>query len=189
MKRLLAAFFLTLASLSVVAGPGQQMLLGVAPVAAPSGTAWVSTVTAGTPRSNYTGTVGCNILVGVSNITVTHIGRWVLSGNSGTHTVYIAASDGSVVDQVSINTSGATANAFKYVALGSPITLTAATTYYVMTLEANMGDQFLDDDTTITTTGVAVLVFSAFGTTVGGSITDNTAGTTYGAVSFKYSSP
>ncbi len=190
MKRLLAAFFFTLASLSLVAGPGQQMLIAVGPAATPppAGTAFITGQSLGTPRSNFTAELGCVIVVGGSNITVTQLGRWVISGNSASHLLKIRkASDASVVGSVSVNTSGATTGAFLYGTLGSPITLNASETYYLLSEETNMGDEWYDNDTTVTSTAVASV--DSAGYYDGTLHAPGSAGQTYVLVSFKYSSP
>jgi hypothetical protein len=96
--------------------------------------------------------------VGGSPLNVTALGRYVISGNGGTHTLkLVSASNGADVpnSSVSVSLSGATAGQFKYAALGSPITLSANTSYYVVSQESSGGDQWADDTTSVTTSGVA----------------------------------
>ena len=87
---------------------------------------------------------------------VTSLGRWVVSGNSASHAVSLYLSTGggagTLLGSVTVATSGATAGQFAYVALGTPVTLSAGNTYFLMSLESNGGDQWYDDDTTYTLT-------------------------------------
>jgi len=151
-------------------------------------TNWVTGTTAGTVRNNYTGFVGMKFTTGSSSVTVKALGRWIVSGNTGSHTVKLTlASTGVDVSggSVTVNTSGQTAGAYAYVNLSSPITLPANTAYYLTTNETNAGDSWLDANTTLTTTGVASCnnaEYYASGWVAGNS----TANTSFGAVSFQY---
>lgn len=113
----------------------------------------------GTSRNNFDGSVGCKFTPS-STITVTSLGRLVLAGNSATHVVYIVNTDGSILVQQTIPTSGITANTYSYVAI-TPTTLVSGTTYYLQQLEVNGGDSWYDDSGTITTTAVGTISFSA----------------------------
>jgi hypothetical protein len=153
-----------------------------------SSTAFVTGQTLGSLRNDYSNWVGFRFTVGSSNITVGELGRWVVSGNSGAHTVkLVLASTGADVSggSVSIATSGATAGQFKYVALGSPVTLLANTTYYIVSQESNGGDQWYDLNTTLTSTSVATINSPVYGST-GAWNTPSGAGKGYVPVSFKY---
>jgi Domain of unknown function (DUF4082) len=118
--------------------------------------------TLGSQRDGYTGTVGFKFTTTYA-ITVTALGRWVVSGNSGTHTVALYNSSCSSLGSVSVATSGATAGQFKYVNLGTPVALVTGT-YYVMSSETNGGDQWYDDNTTVTTSAVGSVTGSVDGT-------------------------
>ena len=159
-------------------GAIQQIVLAeVAPVAGPSGTPFILTQTPGTVRNDFTGCVGFIFTVGASPITITALGRWVVSGNSGTHVVYITDGSTNIIASASINTSGATPGAYKYVAI-TPVVLTNAFTYSVYSAETNAGDQWYSDDTTIdsTTGGIGTIVGAQGNTTVPPSLPNNFAG-------------
>ena len=113
-----------------------------------SGTAFVTgQATLGALRNDFTGWVGFKFAVGSSAITVNQLGRWVVSGNGGTHSVrLVRVSDHAVLGSVSVDTAGAPAGAFKYVNLGTPITLAANTAYYIMSQETNGSDQWYDGE-------------------------------------------
>jgi hypothetical protein len=118
------------------------------------------TTLSSTSRNDYSGWVGSQIVVGTSPLVVTDLGRWIKSGNSGTHTVkLVRAVDGIDVPggSVSVTTSGATAGQYKYVTLANPVVLEASATYYLMSQEAASGDTWYDWDTTLSAaTGVTI---------------------------------
>src|SRR4051812_29003657 len=98
----------------------------------PTGTGFVTSQTLGTLHSDFTGYAGMQVVVGASPITVTALGRMMVSGNTGTHTVkLVKASDGSDVTggSVTISMSGGTAGQYRYATLASPVTLSAGATY------------------------------------------------------------
>lgn len=153
------------------------------------GTAFVTGQTLGTSRTDggdyFT---GFKMTIGASNVTVSELGRYTTSGSSGTHSIYIASSDGTIVVSGSINAS-AGANAMLFVSV-TPTVLTAGQDYWVLCQEVSGGDTFYGDDTTVTTTAVATVTHSAYVATSGGSPTTNVSGErSYGPVSFKYTSP
>lgn len=133
--------------------------------------------TLGSLRNNYGLGVGFYFTVGATDITVTHLGRWVVSGNSETHVVTLydgtdVATDG--IGNVTVDTNGATPAEFVYEALASPVTLTSGNTYYLMSLENNGGDEwYTDSGTHPTTTGDATLVGACYD--AGGMINPSTA--------------
>lgn len=131
-----------------------------------TGTEVITGQTLGTLRNDTDLRCGFELLVGASPITVVQLGRWVVSGNSGTHTVRITDVSGNTLTNgtASINTSGATAGQIKYVTLGTPVVLSAATNYCILSDEVNGGDQFYDVDTIITTTAVITPVTGAYST-------------------------
>ena len=64
-----------------------------------------------TLRNDQSTNVGFQVVIGASDITVTQLGRWVVSGNSQSHTLYVFNNSCSVVASVAVNTSGAPAGA------------------------------------------------------------------------------
>lgn len=139
----------------------------------------------GTLRNNFSGIVGFKFTVGAANITVTDLGRWVPSGNSGSHTIYLTDASGTVLASVSVNTSGQPV-AYLYGSI-TPTVLTAAAAYCIISQETSSGDQFYDDDTTLTSTADITVTTSCYTTSVGGSISTSTGGLhSYGPSNFKY---
>jgi sugar lactone lactonase YvrE len=98
-------------------------------------------------RNNYPGFLGMQIAVGSTPVIVSQLGRWVVPGNHQTHIVkLVTASTGIDVagGSVSLRLSGATSGQYAYVALTSPITLLANTSYYVVSQEFVGGDAWYD---------------------------------------------
>lgn len=145
-------------------------------------------VTSGAPsgslRNNFPGAVGFRFATDTNGMTVTHLGRWVFSGNSGTHTVRLLNATG-VVASVSINTSGASVG-WNYVSI-TPVALPGSTTYILSTEETSGGDQW-GESAAITTTSEAGSVFSAFsGLPLDFAFyADASANQSYGGVNLKY---
>ncbi len=154
-------------------------------------TTFVTSQTPGPLRNNFTGFVGMRVDVSTSPISVTEIGRFVCSGNSGTHTVkFVRASDGVDIagGSVSIATSGTAAGKFAYAKLSTPVTLAANTSYYLVTQETASGDQWYDVATTVTTTSAGVVKSAAWGYGNGSWFVYGGVGQCYGPVDFKYTS-
>lgn len=142
----------------------------------------------GTARNDSDLEHGFKFTVGSNAITVTHVGRWVISGNSGSHTVTIYNSSGTSMGSASVNTSGATAGKYAYAALGTPIALSASTSYYILSSETNAGDQFYNYNTEVNAAPIDGTVdFAAYKS---GTITDiGSAGNSYGPLNFRYYVP
>lgn len=151
----------------------------------------IASFTAGTTRADSQTGVGFNFTP-AANMTVRSLARWVISGNSGTHTVtlYCCASgaSGTILGSVSINTSGATTGAFDFVTLGTPVSLTAGTEYYLMSAEG--GDTWYDETAFVFSTPSD---FSSSGSEFingGAGFTQNTAGLhTFVGLNFQYTKP
>ncbi len=149
-----------------------------------------TTFITGTPseplRNNFTGVVGCKITIGSSPLTITHVGRWVVSGNTGTHRVYIASNLGVIITDtlVDVDTLGAPASAFKYVALLNPVVLSSGVEYFLVSEELSSGDQWHEESVIIHSSD-ATINFSAYGD-YGGALTTGASGRSYVPPNFKY---
>src|SRR5438477_4185208 len=99
--------------------------------------------------------VGFQFTVGAVPMTVSSLGRWVVSGNSGSHTVQLFNADGTAISggSVTVNTAGQPAGQFAYTPLANPVTLSANTTYVLMSQETVSGDQWYDYVDTLITVG------------------------------------
>jgi hypothetical protein len=143
----------------------------------------------GTPRNDYTGFVGMGLTVGAQPLVVRRLGRMVLSGNNGTHQMKIV--DGATKADVpgsaiTLNIAGAPAGMFAYAPLAAPVTLNAGADYYLISQELAGGDQFLDSNTTVTTTAVVSKVYAVNGDGAGNYTTSPTPGTIYGPLDLQY---
>lgn len=107
-------------------------------------TSFVASYITFTPRSNYSDYVGYCFTVGSSDLQVTDVGRWKISGNSGTHTVKITTrTSTTALTSGSVDTTTGSAGGFVY-ASATPYTLTAGGQYCIMSLETSGGDQWYD---------------------------------------------
>jgi hypothetical protein len=153
---------------------------------------YVSSMTLGTLRNNYSGFVGMKVIVGSNPITVTELGRIFVAGNVGTHVVKLvnAASGADVAGaSVSVTMTGGTPGQFKYTALNSPIVLSGGGNYYLVSEETTGGDFWYDYNSTVTTAPVATDLTAIYGS--GGAVWNpiGLAGQTFGPVDFKYQNP
>ncbi len=112
-----------------------------------TGAAIVTGVTAGTAVNTHSGFqwdgyVGMKFTTGANGLTVSQLGRYVVSGNTQTHDLKLvdAATATDVPNSVvTVATSGATAGTFAYAALSANVTLQANHTYLLLSHEGNGG--------------------------------------------------
>src|SRR5262249_32237160 len=133
----------------------------------------------------FPGWLGMEFTTGSSAVSVSQLGRWVVAGNSQSHTLELVdAATGSVLASTTLNTAGQTAGQFAYASLSSPVTLAANHTYYLVSMEDSGGDAWYDSDTVVTAMNLGITVnsgvFNEFGIT--GWNFNGVAGSTYGAV-------
>ena len=157
----------------------------------------------GSPRNNYTGWAGMQIMVGPNPIIVTQLGRIVAATNSGVHEVKIVepattpvpgvpVAGNDVVPPVSVTTvvevSQANVGTFAWTPLPQPLTLKANTIYFIVSSETDGGDLFYEEQP-VPTTAVAALQRSIFTETMGpdaGKYKGANAGRCFVPVSFRY---
>jgi hypothetical protein len=157
---------------------------------APASTSWITSSPATGTRNDQSLALGCLFAVGGASITVTHLGRWVVSGNSATHRVAITSispNPPTVLADATIVTSGATAGAFAYAALGTPVVLSASTSYRIYSNETSGADYFYSIGT-FTVTGVATVTNGCFSTNQStfNDPSESTAGKIFVPCNFKY---
>jgi len=120
---------------------------------------FVQSVTAGTPHNDFTGSVGMQIAVGGSPITVRGLCRYVLSGNSQVHNVHIAnVATGIDVASAQVATAGVPANSNACTLFYPPVALAANSGYFVVSDETSGGDTWYGQNTTVTSSSVATVV-------------------------------
>ena len=105
----------------------------------------------GTSRNNFDGVVGCKFTA-TANITVTSLGRLVLSGNTQTHVVYLMTSSGIEITEATIPTTGIIADTYNYIAI-TPVALVSGTSYYLVSTEVNGGDSWYETAAVAVSTG------------------------------------
>ncbi len=152
----------------------------------PAGTEFITSVTLSTLRSDFGGCVGFVFTVGASPITVSELGRWVVSGNSQSHDLYLVNSAGAVLGTVNVNMAGATPGTFKYGTLSSPVVLSSATQYGIMSKEENGLDQWYDISP-VTNDPAGNTVLAAYQLGVGLPITTFLSDVIYVPTNFKFS--
>jgi len=150
------------------------------------GIKFVTAVTPGTLRNDYSGWVGMNIVVGPAPVIVNSLGRMVAPGNTGAHTVKIVDANGNDLPgaAVQVATAGATAGTFVYGALQAPVVLTGGNSYSILTQETAGGDQFYNSDTSAQTVGAALLNGPEYGTGAPFNFIGDTVGNMFGPVDF-----
>ena len=142
--------------------------------------------TPGTPRNNYASPVGFKFTVGSTPITVTQLGVWVYSGNVNTHVIGLyPGACGAALGTVTVNMSGATAGDYLWGVLGTPIALSASTTYGVAATFSDLSDNWSENNCSVTPSADINSVMqgtdpvSGWGNVGGSNIT-------YGLPNFKY---
>jgi hypothetical protein len=137
------------------------------------GTPFITAVTSCTPRNNFSDAVGMAFTI-VTPVTVQSLGRYILSGNSQVHGMFIYYNDGSnhptVLATASVDASTGTPNTFLYSNLKAPVVLpvvTAGAYYTLVSVETSGGDSWCDNNGTISITGVATGVTTAIKGLVG----------------------
>lgn len=139
----------------------------------------------GTARHDFTGSPGVVVTVGAAPVTVTDIGRWVIAGNNQSHTLRIYDLSDADIGNVTVNTSGAPSAAFLYGALGTAVMLAASSVYLICSDETFNGDDWSNNDATITWGSDFSTAYSGY--FAFGSLNQNfDTGHSYGPIDFKY---
>ena len=132
-------------------GPGSYGPVNLT-FASGSGNGLLTTASPGTIRNNFTGNVGMRYTTSTVPYNVSAVGRYFVSGNSGSHTVGIyRSSDGSLIASCVVAMAGGSVDSlgFKYCSLSTPAVLAASTSYYVATSETSGGDSWSDDNSSV----------------------------------------
>ncbi len=124
-----------------------------------------------------------------TTVTVTQLGRWVITGNNQTHTLRIYSDTGTSLASVVVDCNGATAGQFLYGTLAVPYDLQPNTYYYITSSEVSGGDQWYSNGgTNLTWTAVGSNLTSGY--VEGGVVHNNSDNSrSLGPVSFQYSAP
>ena len=138
-------------------------------------------------RNNAGFNVGMKVTIGAAGCTVSKIGRMIHTGNSQTHSLSIFNAAGSSLGAITINAALGTPGSFLYGTLGTPIVLSASTSYYFYSAENSGGDTWANTwgSASVTYTSIASAMQNAYnqgsGNTDGGSSNDP-----YGPLDFVY---
>jgi uncharacterized Fe-S cluster protein YjdI len=138
-------------------------------------------------RNDFGGWVGMKLTVGSSPLAVSSLGRICVAGNSQTHTVkFVNANDGSDVAgaSASLNMAGCSAGHFVYGTV-NVVTLTAGTSYYLVSQEIYGGDRWYDFGKVAS--AAAAVVNSSVYSYAGNWIPINPGATSYVPPDFQYS--
>lgn len=128
-----------------------------------------------------------------ATITVTHLGRYKSSGDSGTHNLVLITTDYpyTLLSSVAVNMSASPdADGYVYAALSTPIVLSTGggpRPYAVVSQEGDASDHFRDFDTIVTPCG-DINIYDAFyiDPTLSFPGHSGSTGNSYGPVNFKY---
>ncbi len=163
-----------------------------------SGQNYILTQTLGTPRNDADGWFGLNFATAGNTPQVMSLCRWKISGNSQVHNLYLYRYvDGSSDVQIAaatVDLSAGSVGTYICSAGGSglPATLLVSTTYYVISQEANAGDQFynwVDSTADSFTSGVGTFGGAMESSMLGTSTLDAPGPAVYGIVNFTVSPP
>jgi len=159
-----------------VAGSGDYLAVPGKPL--------ITSQTLGTLRNNFGDALGCGFTVGSSAVVVSALGRWVVSGNSGSHLLFIADFSGTTIGTATINTSGLPVG-YNYVNIDQGlITLQADSFYYLQSVEVSGGDFWYNVDTTPTVD--SRFAYSGAFDRVGGTLTFSDTSGIYGPVNLLF---
>lgn len=133
-----------------------------------TGNAGVLTPTTfGTVRNDFTGRIGGQFRNNTGGpITITAIGRWMLTGNNQSHAVTLRGThEGSmewtgyntIIESVSINMAGGTPGTFRYVDLTTPAVIPNLHYFFVISAESEGGDTWYDANGVVPTATNIVL--------------------------------
>lgn len=109
----------------------------------------IKTIAPGPSRNDFAGYVGLNFQA-VRDLTITHLGRYVLGGNNQVHQVTLRdITGGAPLATANIDCNGATSGQFKYEAI-APVTFPAGHSGVISSEEFFGGDIWYDFALTIT---------------------------------------
>ncbi len=109
-------------------------------------TALITGFNPGSARNNFSGWVGMKFGVGPISLSVGSLGRIYVPGNTGSHVVKLVRADSVDVPggAVTVSMASGSVGQFTYGQLAAPITLSANTSYFLVSAEAAGADQWYD---------------------------------------------
>lgn len=143
--------------------------------------AFVTGQTLGALRSNFTGRLGIVTDLTYADVMITHLGRWMVAGNTQSHTLALHNQGGDIqFASTVLNMSGKTPGAMAYQPLQYGYVVPNGQYMHITSTEVSGGDQWYDLHN-FTSTGI----FNLFGNSVN-LVMNYAPGSTYGPVDFKY---
>jgi hypothetical protein len=149
-----------------------------------------SSPVAASALNSFDGTIGWTATT-TANISITQIGRWIVSGDNQMHTLYVYAgprATPALLGSVVINAGGAAPGQYLYATLAMPISVPSGTIIAVMSSEVSGGDQWYDKESYIWT-GDFSGTLCAYSAGDGFSINTGPALQAYIPVNIKYTVP
>ena len=144
---------------------------------------WVTSTPTVSTQNNFSGWVGCRLEVGASDINITHLGRWIVSGNTDIHEIAIWDAAGTQkLASANIDTTEHSAGTFGFATCS--YTLLANTQYRIGSKEVSGGD-FWHSRQFYSTSAAASLVAPVFGVSNMTSQAGNNP-EIFGPVNFRY---
>jgi len=157
--------------------------------ATPGVTPFVTLVTPGGLRNDFTGWVGMAVQMN-DDVIVTQLGRLVLANNVGTHDVQIVdpGQANAVVAKVALSMPAGPIGEFAYGPVTPPVTLMKNRLYYFVTHEDNGGDNFYNINGLVVSTSPIGTILSAVYNTLAPDtyVLYGSNNQTYGPVNFTY---
>jgi hypothetical protein len=149
---------------------------------------FVTDFVAGTERAGEDSWFGFAFVVGAGGITVHKLGRFYLPSNSGSHDMIIVdAATSQLVGKATVDLTSEDLDGFKYAAVTPlPVQLNANDEYFLLSLEAQGGDVFLTQDTTVITNAEASVTNAIESATLAAFVTAGGPDHVYGPVNFQY---
>lgn len=153
----------------------------------------ISALTAGTPLAPPAAKqYGFKFTVGANPIAIYDVGRWVIAGNSGQHTIHLYKSDGGELSSTQLALNGTTAGQYRWAQQEqddwpwrphSPLILTPNSAYYLLCDEKD--DQY--SGTVSVTAADGITINCPASTDAGGHPLDGPAGSnSYGLVNCRF---
>lgn len=149
---------------------------------------FVTDFVAGTVRAGEDGWFGFAFVAAVPGITVQKLGRFYSPSDSGSHDInIIEGATLQILGKATLSLASEDLDGFKYAEVTPvPVQLNANDQYFVVSLEALGGDDFLTQDTTVTTNAEANVTNAIESATLVAFSTAGGPNHVYGPVNFQY---
>lgn len=148
---------------------------------------FVTSFVPGTPRPGEEGWFGIGFVVVAPGVTIRKLGRFYRAGHSGAHDIKIIdEATAQVLGTASVNLASQTLDGFKYGDVTPSVPLQVNGRYFVLSHEAAGGDDFLTQDTVVTTRQEATVTNAGESLALVAFSTAGGPNHAYGPVNFQY---